>query len=62
MIPTIRIQRDDVPDGVFINASAFDPSIHKEWVEPKPELPETVEIAGFQEPIAVHPPKKTIKK
>ena len=57
-----RIHRDGIPEGVWINASAFDPSIHREWVEPVPEIPQTVEIAGLQEPIAVAPPKKTSKK
>jgi hypothetical protein len=57
-----RIFRDDAPDGVIINARDFDPSIHREWVEPVPELPLTVEIAGLQEAIAPEPPKKTSKK
>jgi hypothetical protein len=57
-----RIFRDDVPDGVIINARDFDPSIHREWVEPVPELPQTVEIAGLQEAIASHSSKKTYKK
>lgn len=53
-----HIQREDSPEGVWINASAFDPNIHKEWVKPEPE--QTVEIAGLQE--VVSPPKKTSKK
>ena len=57
-----HIQRDDSPEGVFINASAFDPNIHKPWVEPIPEIIEVVEIAGLQEPIAADPPKKSSKK
>lgn len=55
-----RIQRDDSPEGVFINASAFDPNIHKPWTEPIPEIIEVVEIAGLKEPIAL--PKKSTKK
>ena len=55
-----HIHRDDSPDGVWINASAFDPSIHREWIAPKSS--QTVEIAGLQEPIASDPPKKTTKK
>jgi hypothetical protein len=61
-----RIFRADCPTGVIINAKDFDPSIHREWVEPVPELPQTVEIAGLQEAIAPppvpHPHKKTSKK
>jgi len=57
-----RIFRADVPTGVIINAKDFDPSIHREWVEPVPELPQTVEIAGLQEPIAIDHPKKSTKK
>ncbi len=57
-----HIHRDDSPDGVWINASAFDPNIHKPWVAPIPEPLQTVEIAGLQEPIAADPPKKTTKK
>lgn len=62
-----RIFRDDAPDGVIINARDFDPSIHREWVAPVPELPQTVEVAGLQEAIdasliASEPPKKTTKK
>jgi hypothetical protein len=59
-----RIFRDDAPDGVIINARDFDPSIHREWVAPVPELPQFVEIAGLQEAIAPEPehPKKTAKK
>lgn len=57
-----HIHRDDSPDGVWINASAFDPNIHKPWVDSIPESPQTVEIAGLQEPIAADPPKKTTKK
>jgi hypothetical protein len=53
-----RIYRGDSPDGVWINSNEFDPSIHREWIAPPPELPQTVEIAGLQEPIAVDPPKK----
>lgn len=60
MIPTIRIHRDDTPDGVWINAKDFDPSIHREWVASTPEPEQTVEIAGLQE--VVSPPKKTSKK
>lgn len=63
---TIRIFRDDVHDGVVINEKDFDPNIHREWVEPIPELPQTVEIAGLQEPIDLTviaaPPKKLTKK
>ncbi len=63
---TIRIFRDDVPEGVVINEKDFDSNIHREWVEPIPELPQTVEIAGLQEPIdppvLVDPPKKHTKK
>lgn len=62
MLPTIRIHRDDSPDGVWINQKDFDPNIHQEWADPIPELPQTVEIAGLQEPIAADPPKKTTKK
>jgi len=56
---TIRIFRDDVPDGVVINEKDFDPNIHRKWVEPVSELPQTVEIAGLVEPIdppAINPP------
>lgn len=64
---TIRIFRQDAPDGVVINEKDFDPNIHREWVELIPELPQTVEIAGLQElidppAIAVHDTKKTTKK
>lgn len=62
MIPTIRIHRDDIPDGVWINEKDFNPSVHREWVAPTPEPSQTVEIAGLQEPIASDPPKKTTKK
>ena len=61
-----RIFRADCPTGVIINAKDFDPSIHREWVELVPELPQTVEIAGLQEaiapPLVAHPHKKTSKK
>lgn len=62
MLPTIRIHRDDIPDGVWINEKDFNPSVHREWVAPTPEPSQTVEIAGLQEPIASDPPKKTTKK
>lgn len=55
-----RIHRDDSLEGVWINASAFDPSIHKLWTEPIPEIIEVVEIAGLKEPIALS--KKSTKK
>ena len=61
-LPTIRIHRDDVPDGVWINEKDFDPNIHREWVAPTPKPLQTVEIAGLQEEIAADPPKKTTKK
>jgi hypothetical protein len=57
---TIRIFRDDVPDGVVINEKDFDPNIHCEWVEPVPEFSQTVEIAGLKE--SIDPPKKLTKK
>jgi hypothetical protein len=61
-----RIFREDALEGVLINLKDFDPSIHREWVAPAPELPQTVEIAGLQEPIAPDLPldhhKKTTKR
>jgi hypothetical protein len=32
--PTVKIDVDGV--AVVINASDFDPKVHKEWAEPKP--------------------------
>lgn len=59
-----HIHRDDSPNGVWINATDFNPSIHRDWVAPKLEIPkiETVEIAGLQEPIDVKPPATARKK
>lgn len=56
---TKHIQRDDSPDGVWINVRDFDPNIHKLWVEPVPEIIKTVEVADLQEAIA---PKKIPRK
>lgn len=58
----IRIQRDDSPDGVLINAKDFNSALHKKWVTPEIEPEQTVEIAGLQEPIDFKPLAKTRKK
>lgn len=47
----IRIQRDDSPDGVLINARDFNSALHKVWVKPKIEHEQIVEIAGLTEPL-----------
>jgi hypothetical protein len=57
-----HIFRDDVLDGVWINARDFDPSIHREWEESVSEPEQFIEIAGLQEAIAPEHPKKTAKK
>lgn len=59
---TKRIQWENSPEGAWINEKDFNPSIHKLWTEPIPEIIEVVEIAGLKEPIAADPPKKTTKK
>ena len=63
-----HIQWGDSPSGAWVNARDFNPSIHKLWVEPVPEIIETVEIieaveiAKPQQAIAPLPSRKSHKK
>ena len=62
-----HIQWGDSPSGAWVNARDFNPSIHKLWVEPVPEIIETVEVetvqvAKSQQAIAPIPAKKSHRK
>ena len=66
-----HIQWENSPDGAWVNGKDFNPSIHKLWVEPVPEIIEAVEaveiieaaeIAKPQQAIAPVPSRKSHKK
>ena len=69
-----HIQWENSPSGAWINFKDFNPSIHKLWVEPVPEIiepveiiepaetVETVEIAKPQQAIAPIPSRKSHRK
>ena len=57
-----HIQWENSPSGAWINFKDFNPSIHKLWVEPVPEIIEPVEIAKPQQAIAPIPSRKSHRK
>ena len=45
-----HIQWENSPSGAWINSKDFNPSAHKLWVEPVPEIVEIIETA---EPVEI---------